>query len=63
MKRSDIIKRLEENFACPVKVRITEVSHADNPLAPEKVCYRIHFTQFGVRRKTTLWPNTVGFQC
>ena len=39
------------------------LDYSDNRLAPEKVAYRLHYTDFtGKRRKVTYYPTTVGFQ-
>jgi len=39
------------------------VDYSDNPVAPEKVAYRLYFWDIlGKRNKFTYYPNTVGFQ-
>lgn len=39
------------------------LDYSENRLAPEKLAYRICYSDFaGRRRKATYYPNTVGFQ-
>lgn len=39
------------------------LDYSDNPLAPEKTAYKLHFTDLlGNRKKVIYYPNTVGFQ-
>jgi hypothetical protein len=46
----------------PEKVRFSVIDYSQNPLAPEKEAYRVHFTEYGQRRKCTIYPETVGAQ-
>lgn len=39
------------------------IDYSENRLAPEKIAYRIFYSDYaGNRRKATYYPNTVGFQ-
>lgn len=62
LQRIDILKALSERYITPESVRVRVVDYTGNPLAPEKVAYRITFTSLGQKHKVTYWPNTVGFQ-
>jgi hypothetical protein len=44
------------------RIVFKEVDYSNNPLAPEKTCYKISFNARGVRVKFAIYPNTVGFQ-
>nr|CAK6604221.1 unknown function [Klebsiella phage vB_Kpn_K82P1] len=62
LQRTEILKALSERYISPEGVRVRVIDYTGNPLAPEKVAYRITFTSLGQKRKVTYWPNTVGFQ-
>lgn len=62
LQRTEILKALSERYIAPERVRVRVMDYAGNPLAPEKVAYRITFTSLGRKYKVTYWPNTVGFQ-
>ena len=45
------------------KVIFKVLDYSQNPLSPNPVAYRVHYTNFaGQRRKVTYYPGTVGFQ-
>lgn len=62
MQRTEILKALSERYIAPEGARVRVMDYAGNPLAPEKVAYRITFTSLGRKYRVTYWPNTVGFQ-
>lgn len=45
------------------KIMFKVIDYGENQFAPEKVAYRVHYTDYvGKRCKVTYYPNTVGFQ-
>lgn len=45
------------------RVYFKVIDYSNNPLAPEKVAYKIYFWDLaGSRKKFVYYPNTVGFQ-
>ena len=64
MNKSDIITELSRFEALGKgRIIVKALDYSDNSLSPEKVAYRVYYTDcLGDRRKVTYWPNTVGFQ-
>ena len=62
--KSDIITELSRFEALGKgRIIVKVLDYSDNSLSPEKVAYRVYYTNYsGERRKVTYWPNTVGFQ-
>lgn len=45
------------------RVKMKVVDHKGNPLAPERFCYKVFFTDSeGNRTRLAVWPETVGYQ-
>ena len=62
--KDEIIKYLNDHGVCtPEKTRMKIEDHSNNPLAPEKTCYKVTFKNvFGKTSRFAVWPDTVGFQ-
>jgi len=43
-------------------LKIKKVDYSNNILSPEKIAYKIYFTLYGVNKRFSFYPNTVGFQ-
>lgn len=64
MEKADVLNELRK-FAIIGEGRIVfkVLDYSNNWRAPEKVAYRIHYSDIlGKRQKVTYYPNTVGFQ-
>lgn len=45
------------------RVYFKVIDYTDNPLAPERIAYKLYFWNItGKRNKFIYYPNTVGFQ-
>jgi len=45
------------------RVMFKVMDYTNNGLSPEKVAYRLYYTDYlGQRKKVTYYPNSVGFQ-
>jgi len=62
--KAEIIKYLE-NAGRYIAGRVTMkvIDNKENPLAPERYCYKVYFTNAtGGRSRLAVWPETVGYQ-
>jgi hypothetical protein len=64
LSREQVIKELEKRDTIGKgKIVFKVIDYSENKYAPEDIAYRVFYTSVnGERRKTTYWPNTVGFQ-
>lgn len=45
------------------KVIFKVLDYSANKLSPNKIAYRVHYTNYsGIRERVTYYPGTVGFQ-
>ena len=45
------------------RIMFKVLDYSENPFAPEKFAYRVHYTNhLGQRKKVTYYPKSVGFQ-
>ncbi len=64
LNRDQVVKELEKFEINGIsKVVFKVIDYSDNRFAPEKIAYRVFYTDWlGNRRKVTYYPNTIGFQ-
>lgn len=62
LTRKQVVEALNKITICTDSVRVKVIDYNNNPLAPEKVAYKVTFKQFGDSRSAVYYPNTVGFQ-
>lgn len=66
LTRTELIRIFAEKYGEDISqgLRVKIDDHANNPLAPERYCYKISYTAKWLgRQKVAFWPNTVGKQC
>lgn len=66
LTKDQILERTIKVFSVDLNARFTikVIDYTGNKVAPEKYAYKIYYTDNVTkeRRKTILYPNTVGFQ-
>lgn len=62
LTREEVIEALKGIVINPENVRVSTKDYSDNPLAPEKIAYKITGKSLGSKFRYMYYPNTVGFQ-
>jgi len=66
LTRNEVVEKFGVAYGIDPKayenIRVKVVSHENNPMAPEKYCYKLTFTLWGQKKRFAFWPETVGYQ-
>jgi hypothetical protein len=67
LNRKDVITSLSKDLGVDLNsmaksLRVRTDDHLNNPLAPERYCYKVTFTLWGVKSRLAYWPETIGYQ-
>lgn len=65
LTKQEVIQQFSDRYGMDIsdKLRFKVCDHSNNPLAPEKYCYKLYFNQKWIgRQRLVYWPNSVGMQ-
>lgn len=66
LNRQQVIEEFKKRLGWDIskKLIVKTFDHKDNPIAPERYCYKVYFDNpfNGKRMAMALWPQTVGVQ-